>query len=66
VYNLQERRLVFELVESRMFSSFDGAWAARHLSRRQEFDQTFKKEVCTCEVFGSNTHTRAYPVCVIF
>ncbi|KAJ1394153.1 hypothetical protein B484DRAFT_355523 [Ochromonadaceae sp. CCMP2298] len=42
---VQERKLGFELVESRMFSSFDGVWAAKHVSRRQEFDQTFKKEV---------------------
>jgi hypothetical protein len=28
-----------------MFSSFDGVWAARHVSRRQEFDSVFKTEV---------------------
>jgi hypothetical protein len=35
---LRKRELGFKLVESRMFSSFDGNWSMRYHSRSKQFD----------------------------
>ena len=42
---LRERCLSFKLVESQMFSAFDGAWTIRYHSRTKEYDSKLKKEV---------------------
>ena len=40
---LKERKLSFKLVESSMFSSFDGSWTARYHSRSKVLDPILKK-----------------------
>lgn len=44
---LRERKLNFKLVESRMFSAFDGSWSIRYHSRRKEYNEALKKYVYT-------------------
>eukprot|EP00597_Dinobryon_sp_UTEXLB2267_P010198 CAMPEP_0170103780 /NCGR_PEP_ID=MMETSP0020_2-20130122/3715_1 /TAXON_ID=98059 /ORGANISM="Dinobryon sp., Strain UTEXLB2267" /LENGTH=270 /DNA_ID=CAMNT_0010327447 /DNA_START=347 /DNA_END=1159 /DNA_ORIENTATION=- len=44
---LRERMLSFKLVESRMFSSFDGSWTIRYHSRSREYDDRLQKHIYT-------------------
>jgi Polyketide cyclase / dehydrase and lipid transport len=37
---LKEKKLIFKLAESSMFSSFDGSWSIRYHSRVKEFDSS--------------------------
>jgi hypothetical protein len=42
---LRQRQLSFKLVESQMFSAFDGSWTIRYHSRSREFNTVLKKYV---------------------
>ena len=55
---MKERRLNFKLVESGMFSSFDGSWTARYHSRSKVLDPVLNKYVYKYKAILS------YSVCV--
>lgn len=42
---LRQRQLSFKLVESQMFSAFDGSWTIRYHSRSREYNDVLKKYV---------------------